>query len=57
MGGITAILPAFNEEVSIGSVVLETMRYADRVIVVDDGCLDRTAEVAEMTGRRSYALP
>ena len=29
--GIAAILPAYNEEVSIGSVVLRTKQYADRV--------------------------
>lgn len=47
---ITVILPAFNEEVSIGSVVLLTRRFADRVIVVDDGSSDRTAEIAEKVG-------
>lgn len=50
MSRITAILPAFNEEVSIGSVVLQARRYVDRVIVVDDGSSDRTAEVAEQAG-------
>ncbi len=50
MSGIAAILPAFNEEVSIGSVVLRARRYVDRVIVVDDGSSDRTAEVAELAG-------
>jgi len=29
--GIAAILPAYNEEVAIGSVVLRTRLYADRV--------------------------
>lgn len=47
---ITVILPAFNEEVSIGSVVLLTKFYADNVIVVDDGSSDRTAEVARKAG-------
>lgn len=47
---ITIILPAYNEEVSIGSVVLLARRYADRVIVVDDGSSDRTAEVAASAG-------
>ena len=50
MSGIAAILPAFNEEVSIGSMVLRARRYADRVIVVDDGSSDRTSEVAEQAG-------
>lgn len=50
MGGITAILPAFNEEVAIGSIVLRTKQFADRVIVVDDGSSDRTADVARLAG-------
>jgi glycosyltransferase involved in cell wall biosynthesis len=48
--GITAILPAYNEEVSVGSIVLRTKQYVDHVIVVDDGSADRTAEVAKMAG-------
>lgn len=47
---ITVVLPAFNEEVSIGSIVLLTMRYCDNVIVVDDGSSDRTAEIARNAG-------
>ena len=47
---VAVVLPAYNEEVSIGSVVLLARRYADRVIVVDDGSSDRTAEVAASAG-------
>jgi len=47
---VTVILPAFNEEVSIGSIVLLTQHYADHVIVVDDGSLDRTAAIARKAG-------
>jgi len=47
---ITVILPAFNEEVAIGSIVLLTRHYADHVIVVDDGSSDRTAAIARKAG-------
>jgi glycosyltransferase involved in cell wall biosynthesis len=47
---VTVILPAYNEEVSIGSVVLLTRLYADKVIVVDDGSSDRTADIAWKAG-------
>lgn len=56
-GAITVILPAYNEEVSIGSVVLHTRQHADRVIVVDDGSTDRTAEVAELAGAEVFRHP
>ncbi len=57
MSGIVAILPAFNEEVSIGTVVLLARQHADRVIVVDDGSRDRTAEVAELAGAEVIRHP
>ena len=47
---LTVILPAYNEEVSIGSIVLLSKLYADSVIVVDDGSSDRTAEIARKAG-------
>lgn len=44
------VIPAFNEERFIGSVVLKTRQIADVVIVVDDGSRDATAELAEAAG-------
>ena len=49
---ITAILPAYNEEISIGSMVLRTKKHVDNVIVIDDGSSDNTSKVAELAGQR-----
>ncbi len=43
---VMVAIPAYNEEVAIGSVVLRARKYADKVVVVDDGSVDRTAEIA-----------
>jgi len=47
---IVAVVPAYNEERFIGSVVLKAQQYADVVIVVDDGSVDTTGEIAEAAG-------
>ena len=47
---IIVILPAYDEEISIGSIVHLTRLYADKVIVVDDGSADRTADIARQAG-------
>jgi glycosyltransferase involved in cell wall biosynthesis len=46
----TAIIAAFNEEDTIGTVVIKTKKHVDKVIVVDDGSTDKTAEVAKIAG-------
>ncbi|WP_414468893.1 glycosyltransferase family 2 protein [Methanobacterium sp. ACI-7] len=50
MTKITAILPAYNEEIAIGSMVIRTKKYVDHIIVVDDGSADNTVEIAESAG-------
>ncbi|CAJ36725.1 glycosyltransferase (family 2) [Methanocella arvoryzae MRE50] len=47
---VIVAIPCYNEEVAIGSVVLKSLQHADRVVVIDDGSRDRTAEVARMAG-------
>lgn len=47
---ITAILPAYNEEVSIGSIVISTLKYVDNVFVIDDGSTDNTSDIAKRAG-------
>ena len=43
-------IPAYNEEVGIGSVVLAAQEFGDEVIVVDDGSVDKTVEIAKEAG-------
>ena len=50
MAKITAILPAYNEELCISSVILCSKKYVDKVIVVDDGSTDNTAKIAKLAG-------
>lgn len=45
-----ALIPAYNEERFIGSLVLTVRGYVDQVVVVDDGSGDRTAEIARKAG-------
>jgi dolichol-phosphate mannosyltransferase len=47
---VTAVIPARNEEATIGDVVRECLHYAGRVIVVEGGSTDRTARVAAKAG-------
>jgi glycosyltransferase involved in cell wall biosynthesis len=43
-------IPCFNEEKTIGSVILKAKKYADEVLVIDDGSIDKTATIAELAG-------
>jgi glycosyltransferase involved in cell wall biosynthesis len=43
-------IPALDEERAIGKVVLRSKKYADKVLVADDGSKDHTALIAENLG-------
>ncbi len=49
---ISVIIPALNEEESIGRVISDIPSYVDEVIVVDNGSQDRTVEIARSLGAR-----
>lgn len=53
------VMPAFNEEESVAAVVAEVEAKLPgiTVLVVDDGSLDRTAEVAKAAGARVASMP
>ena len=44
------IIPAHNEEEHIAKVIEETKTYTQNIIVVDDGSIDKTYDVAKKTG-------
>jgi glycosyltransferase involved in cell wall biosynthesis len=50
-------IPAFNEEHSIARIVLDAQKYADTVIVCDDGSSDLTAKIAERLGAEVVRHP
>jgi glycosyltransferase involved in cell wall biosynthesis len=43
-------MPAYNEDRFIGSMVIKARKYADKIIVLDDGSTDGTADVAGAAG-------
>jgi glycosyltransferase involved in cell wall biosynthesis len=47
---ISVIIPAYNEERSIGEVIKQTQKFADEIIVVDDNSTDNTRELCERLG-------
>jgi glycosyltransferase involved in cell wall biosynthesis len=43
---VVACIPAFNEERTIGGVVVRALKFVDRIVVCDDGSGDLTGETA-----------
>lgn len=51
---VSLVIPAYNEEATIGAVVDEFRQnqLLDEILVVDNNCKDRTAEIARAAGAR-----
>ena len=47
---ICALIPAYNEEETVGMIIKETKKYIDAVFVINNGSTDRTAAVASEHG-------
>ena len=45
-----AVIPCYNEQKTIGSIVTEALKYVDTVIVIDDGSVDKTKDEAKQYG-------
>jgi glycosyltransferase involved in cell wall biosynthesis len=45
-----AVIPAYNEARFIGSIVLQARQLVEKVIVIDDGSTDFTADIADAAG-------
>ncbi len=52
-----AIIPAFNEEESIATIIQKTKKYVDHVIVVDDHSTDNTEKIARLHGATVICHP
>ncbi|MEU9463610.1 glucosyl-3-phosphoglycerate synthase [Streptomyces sp. NPDC058322] len=58
-GSVSVVLPALNEEATVGGIVatirrelMEKVRLVDELVVIDSGSTDATAEVAREAGAR-----
>lgn len=51
---VLVAIPAYNEAGYIADIVIGALRYADSVIVLDDGSTDGTARIATEAGARVY---
>ena len=54
MTQISVIIPAYNEEKSIGKVIAEIPSVVDEIIVVNNHSTDNTAKVAQALEQEFY---
>lgn len=58
MHSVSAVIPAYNEEKTVGKVVsiIKNVEEIDEIFVVSDGSVDRTVEVAKLNGAQVIEL-
>ncbi len=49
-GRSIAIIPCYNEEATIGSIIIRAKNFVDEVLVIDDGSNDHTVSIAKGAG-------
>ncbi|HEV7424860.1 MAG TPA: glycosyltransferase family 2 protein [Thermoanaerobaculia bacterium] len=54
---VLALIPALNAEESIGAVIRDCKAVNNDVVVIDDGSMDRTAEIARAAGAQVVTHP
>lgn len=47
MKEVAAIIPAYNEEKTVGAIIKSTKKHVDSVIVIDDGSSDNTLSISK----------
>lgn len=52
----TVLIPAYNEESTVGAVIRVALEAGFPVVVADDGSKDRTAEIAQKAGAKVVRL-
>lgn len=53
---VTAVIPGYNVENSVGNVVKRSSKYVDKILYVDDGSQDRSANIAREAGAEVIKL-
>jgi glycosyltransferase involved in cell wall biosynthesis len=54
---LSVVIPCYNEEDGVREVIGRMPPQIDEIVVVDNNCTDRTAEVARSLGARVVAEP
>ncbi|MBI5169003.1 MAG: glycosyltransferase, partial [Candidatus Eisenbacteria bacterium] len=52
---LSVVIPCYNEEDGVREVISRMPASVDEIVVVDNNCTDRTAEVATSLGARVVA--